>query len=728
MQEIIIGKNRASVAELIGRGGEGEVYAIKDCSDLAVKIYNLNLRSIREDKVRAMVGEGLAVKTSLVAYPGEVVTDRSGNFLGFVMRLVSGYRPLHELYSPKSRQRHFSKVDYRFIVRAALNVARAVGKVHQTGCIIGDLNHSGVLVAQDATVALIDADSFQFSLNGKAYPCVVGVPDFTPPELHGKNLATVQRTIEHDSFGLAVAIFHLLFMGRHPYAGRYKGPDISMGDAIAQNRFAFSLTRQGDTQTTPPPGSLTLDIFPEGISSAFEKAFGLTPRARPIALDWMQALKSLEGLLNRCSKVKTHYYPSTAGGCIWCKLASNCGFDMFPDLSAVESNILTDVEGTEQAIREILAFRFPTAADLLPRSALPHGTSNALRDAKNGKRDRTLDGLIMVGGAVAGLTFATSAWFVWVGLAIGGWITLTSCKVDSGPFERAFKEADDRVQRELNAFVQRNGLVEVVKVRSDLDASIAAYKDHDGALARELKVAKSNREARQRQAYLDRFSIRSANISGIGQVKTATLISFGIETAADANWDAVRCVPGFGDVMTERLMDWRGGHESRFKYDPTPNVQDVADEKALRRRFAMEKAKLESTIRNGLSALRDAKGRLAALSTKAGSDRALANVLATRAQAEQDLRELGVPVPASTVALLVKAPISAPQPPRAPSFTTPTSLSTTTTPVPTTYTTTVASTPTCPSCGSSMRRRSGRYGKFWGCSRYPTCKGTRNIR
>ena len=262
MQEIIIGKNRASVAELIGRGGEGEVYAIKDCSDLAVKIYNLNLRSIREDKVRAMVGEGLAVKTSLVAYPGEVVTDRSGNFLGFVMRLVSGYRPLHELYSPKSRQRHFSKVDYRFIVRAALNVARAVGKVHQTGCIIGDLNHSGVLVAQDATVALIDADSFQFSLNGKAYPCVVGVPDFTPPELHGKNLATVQRTIEHDSFGLAVAIFHLLFMGRHPYAGRYKGPDISMGDAIAQNRFAFSLTRQGDTQTTPPPGSLTLDIFP----------------------------------------------------------------------------------------------------------------------------------------------------------------------------------------------------------------------------------------------------------------------------------------------------------------------------------------------------------------------------------------------------------------------------------------------------------------------------------
>src|SRR5690606_13131480 len=101
MQEIVIGKDRVLVAELIGKGGEGEVYAIKGRSALAVKIYNSSLRAKREDKVRAMVGEGLAVKTDLVAYPGDVVTDRRGNFLGFAMRRVSGYRPLHELYSPK---------------------------------------------------------------------------------------------------------------------------------------------------------------------------------------------------------------------------------------------------------------------------------------------------------------------------------------------------------------------------------------------------------------------------------------------------------------------------------------------------------------------------------------------------------------------------------------------------------------------------------------------------
>lgn len=717
MQEIRIGKRRFSVAELIGKGGEGEVYAIQGQSGQAVKIYNADLRSKREAKVRAMVGQGLAMKTDLIAYPGEVVTDNRGNFLGFVMRLVSGYRPLHELYSPKSRQRYFPKVDYRFLVRSALNVASAVGKVHQTGCVIGDLNHSGVLVAQNGTVALIDADSFQFRLNGSFYPCVVGVPEFTPPELHGKNLSAVERTIEHDNFGLSVAIFHLLFMGRHPYAGRYNGPDISMGEAIAQNRFAFSLTRQSATQTTPPPSTLTLDLFPNAAMNAFEQAFGLNAGARPNASEWVYALKKLEGSLNRCSKVNTHYYPSNAKGCVWCSLSAGSGFDMFPDLSIVTSNIPSDTRGTEEAIREILAFRFPTLADLLPQAPAPRGASAALTEAKNNKRGRASLGLVMMVGAIAGFNFAFSAWFVWVGLAIWGWVTFSDREVDSNPFQQAFNDADEKLQHELEAFVQRNGLAEAVKVRGDLDASITAYKGHDDALARELMVLKSNRESRQRQAYLDGFSVRRAKISGIGPSKTATLVSFGIETAADVNRSSVLRIPGFGDVMSRKLLEWRRRHEARFRYDPTPNAQDVTDERALRGRFATAKGKLESEIRNGLGTLRNAKAQLDTLPSKARSDSALVSVLAARAQAEQDLRILGASIPASKVSLTVTTPPRArPQPGFSPRVATP---------LPLRPTTGASNTPNCPLCNSAMRQRHGPYGQFWGCSKYPSCRGTR---
>ena len=746
MKEAFIGKERVSLAGSIGKGGEGEVYAIDGRSDQAVKIYNTGLRSKREGKVRAMVGARLAIKTDLVAYPVEVVTDHRGIFLGFVMRLLSGYLPLHELYSPKSRQRHFPKADFRFALHAALNVARAVGKVHQTGCVIGDLNHSGVLVAQDATVALIDADSFQFSLLGKSYPCVVGVPEFTPPELHVKNLASVQRTIEHDHFGLAVAIFHLLFMGRHPYAGRHSGRDISMGEAIAENRFAFSLVRQTATQTTPPPGALTLDMFPNAIARAFESAFGLTPSARPSAVDWIHALTSLEGSLNRCSKVKTHYYPNTAGNCVWCKLSGSSGFDMFPDLTHVTAQIPTDARGTEQAIREILAFHFPTALELLPNVPSPRGASNALREARSGKNGKAFTGLLLIGGAVAGLILATPAWFVWLGLAIWGCFFCIDREVAPHTFQQAFKDADERVQRELNAFIMRNGMTEVVKVRDDLESAIASYKSHVGSLSHELTVMKSNRESRQRHAYLDRFPIRSARISGIGPVKTAVLISFGIETAADVDPASVQRIPGFGDVMTGMLVAWRRGYESRFIYDRTPNAQDVADEKAVRERFEIEKARLESTIRNGLGTLRNAKTLIDSLPVRAISDSGLVASLAARAQAEVDLRELGISAPPTTVKLAIAPspsptpapyrPASLPSRPTSPSPGLPITKTPNTSQSPRLPSATTPNTlrgaavkfgrHLCPSCGASMKRRTGRYGQFLGCSRYPSCKGTRN--
>src|SRR4051812_24821096 len=38
-----------------------------------------------------------------------------------------------------------------------------------------------------------------------------------------RGLRNVERKPEHDAIGLALLIFHLLFMGRHPFAGRFQG-------------------------------------------------------------------------------------------------------------------------------------------------------------------------------------------------------------------------------------------------------------------------------------------------------------------------------------------------------------------------------------------------------------------------------------------------------------------------------------------------------------------------
>lgn len=32
----------------------------------------------------------------------------------------------------------------------------------------------------------------------------------------------------------------------------------------------------------------------------------------------------------------------------------------------------------------------------------------------------------------------------------------------------------------------------------------------------------------------------------------------------------------------------------------------------------------------------------------------------------------------------------------------------------------------CPECGGEMISRKGKFGVFWGCKKYPECKGTRD--
>jgi DNA-binding helix-hairpin-helix protein with protein kinase domain len=77
--------------------------------------------------------------------------------------------------------------------------------------------YAGKADRQRATAALIDCDSFQITDGAHVFRCPVEVPEFTPPELQGSAFDSQTRTAQHDAFGLAVLIFYLLFLGRHPF-------------------------------------------------------------------------------------------------------------------------------------------------------------------------------------------------------------------------------------------------------------------------------------------------------------------------------------------------------------------------------------------------------------------------------------------------------------------------------------------------------------------------------
>src|SRR6266576_795095 len=186
----------------IARGGEGIVYELTSNPTVVAKVYFKPPDNNKADKLSAMVQTGTADLGKFATWPSATLR-RDGHVVGILMPRVAAHsRPIHELYTPKTRVREFPSANWQFLVNVAANVTRGFAVIHQTGHVIGDVNHGNILVAPNGITAFIDCDSFQIRSNGRVYLCEVGVSTYTPPELQNKPFNHVVRTPDHDCFGL----------------------------------------------------------------------------------------------------------------------------------------------------------------------------------------------------------------------------------------------------------------------------------------------------------------------------------------------------------------------------------------------------------------------------------------------------------------------------------------------------------------------------------------------
>lgn len=712
MTPLYIGGRPVRLGERVGRGGEGEVFVLADRPDQAIKLYG-RPDDRRREKIEAMVAAGLSTRSDLVAFPLAVVQGPGGAFAGFAMRMVRGHKPLFELYAPGARKVAFPDADYRFLVRAAANVAVAVAKVHEAGAVVGDINHSGILVSDKATAALIDADSFQF---GERYLCRVGVPEYTPPELQSRRLDGIVRTPEHDAFGLAIVVFQLLFMGRHPFVGRYRGSgDMPIERAIAEHRFVYST--KGRSDMSPPPGTARLQDFPDEIGAMFEAAFGSNPSARPRAPRWTEALRRLEGGLSRCSQNDIHYFPSAAGGCSWCRMERESGIVLFVaplPKGAVQSDPGAAGFDLVGIWRSIQAVRLPAVDGLLPplTQTAPQPSSEVAAFA-GAMRTRRRSGLAVLLVAAALLGWSGDLWLLYLPLAWWGYHLTWGSISDVRRFAERHRRARSAYDSAIVDWRKRIGIEEFVARRRTLENAKSAYDGLAGEEKRRLGELTTKRRENQLRRHMESFPLRRAKIRGIGAGKLATLASYGIDTAAQVRRDRVLAVPGFGPVNSQELLAWRASVESRFVYNPSPTQQDRQNEDRVRREIANEAGRLRGELSSGAADLRAAAA--AVEQRMAVSDPVVDRAYHDLEQARIDLEALGAATP--TV-----APSSAPQSSSGGIGGTVWRPTSTSRPV--------AGTPACPRCGGAMIRRTARRGAragrpFMGCARYPTCQGTR---
>ena len=591
----------------LGRGGEGTVFEIPGRADSAAKIYLKPPDRQRADKIAIMVGMATPRLTALSAWPTATLHVPGGALAGFTMPKLAGHRPVFQVYGPKLRLRQFPKADWRFLVHTAGNVARAFAVMHDSNLVVGDVNHGNLFVGQDATVQFIDTDSFQVTAGGRRFVCEVGVGTHQPPEMQGlASYRDVVRTANHDNFGLAVLIFQLLCMGRHPFSGRFAGagepPDIER--AITESRYAYAVdTRR--TQMTPPPGSLAMTGLPDDIRALFEQAFapGAVRGGRPTPQHWVAALGALGQNLRKCSVNAAHWYAPQAPACPWCEVEARSGIVLFP---AVFIGGRTDGAGLAVLWQEIEAVREPPALPRL-RKPDPAGAQPYARIRAAGQRQRkrrAMAAIFLVAAFAVTLAIAPgfAVWpilLAWLAIAAGFWV---------------FPVPPERGEVRLY-------LAELQVLWSDLEAEwkptpgqsfdavrqklVALKRQYDGIASqreREMQALQANRRQHQLAAYLESFELSGARIPGIGKAKVATLLSYGIETVADFEPDRLAAIPGFGPKTVATMLAYRQACEGSFRFDADRTVAQAEIGK-LDRRFAQQIAQIEADLRAGLAQL-----------------------------------------------------------------------------------------------------------------------------
>jgi serine/threonine protein kinase len=290
---------RLTLGTRLGQGGEASVYAVSGRPELVAKLYHHPPGPETDAKLVAMIAQPPANPTAALGHPSLawptarlLTLERRPQLVGFLMPRIDRTRLLFEVYHPRRRG---SQVDARFLLRVARNLAAAVGALHAGGVIVGDLNQTNVLVTGRALVTLIDADSFQVTADGRVFPCRVGKPDFTAPEV-GRGGEGVHQPAS-DDFALAVLVCLLLLDGNHPFRSTWllPGDPPPLEEKMARGLFPYASPPLPGI--APPPGAPDFATLPPEIANLLRQTFGPGIRdlaARPTARQWETTIAAVE--------------------------------------------------------------------------------------------------------------------------------------------------------------------------------------------------------------------------------------------------------------------------------------------------------------------------------------------------------------------------------------------------------------------------------------------------
>ena len=319
-QEIAIKgtKTVCKVLELLGYGGQGEVYrVVVDGKELALKWYDPNSQIVPDsDSLGTLVKEGAPNERFL--WPIQLVGDQSSKNRGYLMPLrPKNFEVLTSLLSGRIN------LSFSDLCTAGIQLADAYAQLHRKGWCYGDISDRNVFL-EPATGDILICDNDNVSTNRSKVSVFPATPGFRAPEI--ERMEVREPSSRTDQYSLAVLLFNMFMLG-HPLLGKLYWQQLSPAiDAIKllsdllgwKPLFIFSST---DPSNEPDDCQRWVrdywSLYPRFFRDLFTRTFtvGLNdPGARVTESEWRRDLARLQDNIIYCSCGTQNFYdPSLLG-------------------------------------------------------------------------------------------------------------------------------------------------------------------------------------------------------------------------------------------------------------------------------------------------------------------------------------------------------------------------------------------------------------------------------
>lgn len=321
--------NRYTVKQLLGAGGQGEVYSVEaEHKAYALKWYYKNTATKNQKEILDNLIQNGPPDASFL-WPQDMIFRAYGESFGYIMPLrPKNYRSIVDMMKRKAEPSFYC------LCRAAYQLTRGYRALHGKGYSYRDISFGNVFFDPDTGDVLI-CDNDNVSYND-AKTGIYGTPRFMAPEIVTGKAKPSRNT---DLFSLAVLLFYMFMLG-HPLEGKREAR-IKCMDIHAMNQlygtdplFVFDPDNKDNRPLAGYQDNVLIfwDLYPQQLRDLFITSFttGLTqPNRRITEAKWLETFANMMSGIMICP---------------------HCGCEVFYDAQKEESGAAHICWGCQQTV------------------------------------------------------------------------------------------------------------------------------------------------------------------------------------------------------------------------------------------------------------------------------------------------------------------------------------------------------------------------------------------